>query len=73
MRSFMRPFFEDETTADKAAEIGHAMLAARCLQLSEMAAKMRDGSAASYKRLQRFVRQIDPRPVLWRLFQEQAE
>lgn len=73
MRSFMQQFFEDETTAAKAAEIGQAILAARSLRLSEIAAKMRGGNAASYKRIQRFVRQVDPRPMLWRLFCEQAE
>ncbi|WP_322793289.1 hypothetical protein [Bellilinea sp.] len=34
---------------------------------------MRGSSAAAYKRLQRFVRQVDPRLVLWRLFREQAK
>ncbi|GAP07746.1 MAG TPA: transposase [Anaerolinea thermolimosa] len=73
MRSFMQHFFEDETTAAKAAEIGQAMLVARSLRLSEIAAKMRGGSAASYKRIQRFLREVDPRAMLWRLFCEQAE
>ncbi|BAJ62893.1 putative transposase for insertion sequence element [Anaerolinea thermophila UNI-1] len=73
MRSFMQQFFDDETIADKAAEIGQAMLAARSLQLTEIAVKMRGSSAASYKRIQRFLRGIDPRAMLWRLFCEQAE
>lgn len=34
---------------------------------------MRGSSAASYKRIQRFVKQGDPRTALWRLFSEQAE
>jgi hypothetical protein len=34
---------------------------------------MRGSSDASYKRVQRFVKQTDPREALWRLFQEQAD
>lgn len=70
---FMQQLFDDPITADKAAEIGQAILAARSLRLTEIAAKMRGSSDASYKRLQRFVKQSDPREALWRLFQEQAE
>lgn len=73
MRSFMQHFSDDETTAHKAAEIGQAMPAAHSLRLSEIAAKMRSGSVASSKRIQRFLQQVDPRAMLWRLFCEQAE
>jgi hypothetical protein len=41
--------------------------------LTDIAAHMPGSGTASYKRLQRFVRQVDPRQALWRLFQEQAE
>lgn len=70
---FTRQIFDDDRTARKAAEIGEAMLAARSLRLSEVAAKMHGSGAASYKRIQRFLRQVDPRAMLWRLFCEQAE
>jgi hypothetical protein len=73
IRPFMQGLFDDETTANKAAEIGQAMLAARSLRLTEIAVKMPGSSDASYKRIQRFVKQADPREALWRLFQEQAE
>lgn len=73
MRQFMQALFDDETTADKAAEIGQAILAARSLRLTDIAAKMKGNSDASYKRIGRFIRQADPRQALWRLFQEQAE
>jgi hypothetical protein len=69
----MQAFFEDETTANKAAEIGQAMLAARSVRLTDIAAKMKGSNAASYKQIQRFVKHADPRQALWRLFQEQAE
>ena len=73
MRQFMQALFDDETMANKAAEIGQAILAARSLRLTDIAAKMKGGSDANYKRIQRFIQQSDPRQALWRLFQEQAE
>lgn len=73
IRPFMQGLFDDPTAADKAAEIGQAILAARSLRLTEIAAEMRGSNDAGYKRIQRFVKQSDPREALWRLFQEQAE
>lgn len=73
MRRFMQTLFDDETTANQAAEIGQAILAAHSMRLTEIAAKMEGSSSASYKRIQRFLRQADPRQALWRQFQEQAE
>ncbi|MCC6147608.1 MAG: transposase [Anaerolineaceae bacterium] len=73
MRRFMQALFDEETTADKAAEIGQAILAARSIRLTDIAAKMKGNSDASYKRIQRFIQQADPRQALWRLFQEEAE
>ena len=70
---FMQQLFDDPATAKQAAEIGEAILGARSLRLTEIAACMRGQSAASYKRLQRFLKAADPRQALWRLFQEQAE
>lgn len=73
IRKFMQALFDEEATANKAAEIGQAILAARSLRLTDIAAKMRGSSDASYKRIQRFVKQADPCEALWRLLQEQAE
>jgi hypothetical protein len=73
IRRFMQLLFDDEVTAHKAAEIGEAILATRSLRLTDITAKMNGSSAASYKRIQRFLQQVDPRQALWRLFQEQAE
>ncbi len=44
---FMQGLFDDPSTAQKAAEIGQAILAARSLRTSEFAAKMKGSSAAS--------------------------
>lgn len=73
MRRFMQALFDDETQANRAAEIGQAIMAARSIRMTDIAAEMKGNSAASYKRIGRFLRQADPRQVLWRLFQEQAE
>lgn len=73
MREFMQALFDDPRTAAKAAEMGQAILAAGSWRLTDIASKMGGSAAAGYKRIQRFVHNTDPRPVLWRLFQEQAE
>lgn len=64
MRRFMRLLFDDEAIAKQAAEIGQAILAARSLRLTEIAAKMRGRSDAGYKRIQRLLRKADPRQNL---------
>jgi hypothetical protein len=73
MRRFMQALFDDETLVNKAAAIGQAILAARSIRMTDIAAQMKGSSAASYKQIQRFIQCADPRQALWRLFQEQAE
>jgi len=70
---FMQGLFDEETTARKAAEIGQAILAAHSLRLTDIAVQMKGNGDASYKRIQRFLREGEPREALWRLFQEDAE
>jgi hypothetical protein len=69
----MQALFDDETVANKAAEIGQAILAARSIRMTDIATQMKGSSDASYKQIQRFVKHADPRQALWRLFAEQAE
>lgn len=69
---FMRQLFDDQDTAQRAAEIGNALMGARSLRLTDIAAEMSGKSAAGYKRIQRFLKTADPREALWRLFQENA-
>jgi len=73
VQEFMRVLFDDQAVADKAAEIGQAILSARSVRLTEIASEMAGTSDASYKRLQRFLKESDPREGLWRLFREEAE
>jgi hypothetical protein len=71
--AFMVELFDDADTAQRAGEIGAAILEARSLRLTDIAVAMEGESAAGYKRIQRFLNSSDPRTALWRLFQEEAE
>jgi len=69
----MALLFDDPDSAQRAGEIGEAILAAQSLRLTDVAVHMDGESSAGYKRIQRFLKANDPRLALWRLFQEQAE
>ena len=70
---FMAVLFDDERTAERAGEIGDAIMKSGSLRQTEIALEMEGSSDACYKRIQRFLREADPREALWRLFQEEAE
>ena len=72
-QEFMTELFDDAGQAERAGEIGAAILEARSLRLTDIAVEMEGESAAGYKRIQRFLAKADPRTALWRLFQEDAE
>jgi len=72
-QAFMVELFDDAEQAERAGEIGAAILAARSLRMTDIAVEMEGESAAGYKRVQRFLGKTDPRAALWRLFQEDAE
>ena len=69
----MAELFDDVEEAERAGEIGGAILAARSLRMTDIAVEMEGESAAGYKRIQRYLGKADPRTGLWRLFQEEAE
>jgi hypothetical protein len=72
-QGFMVEIFDNEQAAEQAGEIGDAILAARSLRLTEIAVEMSGKTDACYKRIQRFLKAVDPRVVLWRLFRQEAE
>jgi len=72
-QEFMVELFDDVEQAERAGEIGAAILEARSLRMTDIAVKMAGESAAGYKRIQRFLGKADPRVAVWRLFQEDAE
>ena len=57
---FMQQLFDDKSIAKQAAEIGEALMAARSLRLTDIAAQMSGKSAAGYKRIQRFLKAAEP-------------
>lgn len=73
IQGFMQHLFNEDDKAKSAAEIGQAILAARSLRLTDIAAQMSGKSEACYKRIQRFLKASDPRQLLWRLFAEDAK
>jgi hypothetical protein len=70
---FAQQLFPDEDTARQASEIIAGIMKARSPRLSEIAAKMAGNEAASYKRIQRFLQENDPREALKTLFNEEAD
>jgi len=70
---FSEQLFSDQKTARQAGEIMEAIMAARSPRLSEIASKMRGKEGSSYKRIQRFLHDQDPREALKLLFNEEAE
>ena len=72
-QEFMAELFDECKLAERAGEIGTAILEARSLRMTDIAVEMEGTSEAGYKRIQRFLQVADPRLALWRLFQEDAE
>jgi hypothetical protein len=72
IREFARYLFDQESVADRAAQIIEGILEARSPRLSDISQRMRGKPAANYKRIQRFLDEADPREVMVRLFQEEA-
>lgn len=70
---FAQQLFGDDKTARQASEIMEGIMSACSPRLSEIAAKMPGGEAASYKRIQRFLQGVDPSEALRLLFNEEAE
>jgi len=70
---FAQQLFSDHRTAKQATQIIEGIMEARSPRLSEIAAKMPGNTDASYKRLQRFLQDNDPREALKTLFNEEAE
>jgi hypothetical protein len=61
---FAQQLFVDEHTARQASEI----MEARSPRLSDIAVRMAGNEGTSYKRIQRFLRDNDPREALKTLF-----
>lgn len=69
---FAQMLFDSKDLARQAAVILKAMLEAQSPRLSDIAQKMPGTPDANYKQIQRFLRKIDPKTILLRLFQTDA-
>jgi len=72
IREFARYLFDQESTAEKAAQIMAGILEAGSPRLSAISERMSGTAVANYKRIQRFLDGADPREAMIRLFQEEA-
>jgi hypothetical protein len=70
---FAKCLFPDQDTAEDASEILQGIMEACSPRLSEIAAKMPGNQTACYKRIQRFLQEIDPQVMLKLLFTEEAD
>jgi hypothetical protein len=73
-RGFMGYLFDDKKIAKQAAQIVKALLEAQSPRLTNIAEKMPgQKSDSNYKVIQRFMKQVDLKQTLMRLYQEDAE
>ena len=71
--AFTQYLFDDESAAQKAAEILTGILKARSGRMTHIAHQMAGNPVGNYKVIQRFIKQVDSKAVLMRLFQEEAD
>ena len=70
---FMRHLIDEEALVKQGAEIVKALLEAQSPRLSNIAEKMNGNRERNYKTIQRFMKQVNVKQVLMRLYQEEAE
>lgn len=70
---FVQPLFERKEWGKRAARMVEALWQVRSARVSEIARGMGGSTTARYKEVQRFLRQVELKPVLLRLFGAEAE
>jgi hypothetical protein len=70
---FMRYVFDEEKLAEQGAVIFKGLLEAQSPRLTNISEKMDGNSSSNYKVIQRFLKQVDLKRLLLRLYQEDAE
>jgi len=70
---FAQCLFDEKETACKAAEILKGMIEAHSPRLSDISREMKGNESANYKKIQRFLQEMEPQETLLRLFQSEAE
>lgn len=69
---FTQYLFDQKEDADKAAKIMHGIIEARSGRLTHISHQMKGKPEANYNAIQRFIKRVDVKPALLRLFQEEA-
>ncbi len=69
----LRYLVDDEKLAEKGARIAKALLEAQSPRLTDISEKMVGKSSSRYKEIQRFLKEVDLKKCLMRLYQEDAE
>jgi hypothetical protein len=72
-RRFLRPLIDDEKLVKQGAEIIKALLEAQSPRLTNISEKMAGNPDRGYKTIQRFMKKVDMKRLLLRLYQEDAE
>lgn len=72
-RRFLRPLIDDEKLVNQGAEIIKALLEAQSPRLTNISEKMAGNPDRGYKTIQRFMKKVDMKRLLLRLYQEDAE
>jgi hypothetical protein len=72
-RRFLRPLIDDEKLVKQGAEIIKALLEAQSPRLTNISEKMAGNPDRGYKTIQRFIKKVDMKRLLLRLYQEDAE
>jgi hypothetical protein len=67
---FMRYLLDDEKLVKKGSEIVGGLLEAQSPRITNISEKMAGTSEGSYKAIQRFLKKVDLKQVLLRLYQE---
>jgi len=70
---FWRHLIDDEKLVNQGAEIMKGVLEAQSPRLSNISEKMAGKSSSRYKEIQRFLKKVDLKQSLMRLYQEDAE
>ena len=70
---FSKEIFDNTSATKKASKIMEGILEARSPRISDIADKMPGSQEASYKEVQRFLEEEEPREVLKRLFNDLSE
>ena len=70
---FLQYLFDDKKQAKQAAAIIKALLEAQPPRLTNISEEMMGNSSSNYKVIQRFLKRVDMKKLLMRLYQEDAE